>query len=52
MSLKHNGDVVTNQEQIRGMIYNYYKQLFSKQPERHIKLKEGLWDRQGAHYKG
>lgn len=28
VSLEHNGETVTDQEKIRGIIYDYYKQLF------------------------
>jgi hypothetical protein len=47
LSLEQGDDVTTDPRQIRGIIYNFYKQLFGSQDRTKIRLSEEAWRLRG-----
>ena len=43
LSLETETGTTTNPEQIQEQIYNFYKQLFGRQPTRHVGVSENDW---------
>ena len=43
LSLETETGTTTNPEQIQEQIYNFYKQLFGRQPTRHVGVSENAW---------
>lgn len=45
LSLEHNGAVVTDQMEIRSIIYEFYKKLFGRQEKSTVSLAEEAWQK-------